>query len=79
MANTELYKDYTPWKTLEQSLPTPNPLMDNFQAAPTSWQKLNPWTKKDWERLGIGSTMQRIADSTSSNTPLTDGGRSYDV
>jgi type IV secretory pathway TraG/TraD family ATPase VirD4 len=76
MANTELYKDYTPWNTLEKALPSPNPLMENFQEAPPQWQKLKPWTVEDWERLGIAHHMRRIAEFTNPNNSF-DGGRNH--
>jgi Type IV secretion-system coupling protein DNA-binding domain len=79
MANTELYKDYTPWKTLSQSFTPPNALMDNFQEAPASWQKLKPWTPEDWERLGIADVMRRAAAFTPNNIISTDGGRNPHV
>jgi type IV secretory pathway TraG/TraD family ATPase VirD4 len=77
MANTELYKDYTPWNTLEQLITPPNPLMDNFQEAPASWQKLVPWTADDWERLGIADAMHRLTTAPLNPTVFFDGGRHH--
>jgi type IV secretory pathway TraG/TraD family ATPase VirD4 len=59
------YKDYIPWDKL-QPLLQPAATVD-IRPAPPDWQRLEPWTEEDWERLGITEVMYNL--NSGSNIP----------
>lgn len=53
------YKNYTSWdKLLPMLQPADNSI--EVENAPPSWQRLDPWTYEDWERLGITEVMVKL-------------------
>ena len=67
------HKHYTSWKSLKKRLHPPSEYVTDFEPAPVSNQKLKPWTKADWERLGITEVMEALNSQDNNNTE-DDGG-----
>ncbi|MBW4635835.1 MAG: type IV secretion system DNA-binding domain-containing protein [Iphinoe sp. HA4291-MV1] len=74
------YKNYTPWKVLKQQLQPADEFVHEV-AAPAHWQRLEPWSPEDWERLGIADVMYfaTMDDETLKHTDdySSEGGRYY--
>jgi hypothetical protein len=55
------HRHYEPWQSLKNRLHPSSEYVADFEPAPAHYQRLQPWTEADWERLGITYVMQRIS------------------
>ena len=56
----DCHKHYESWQSLKKRLQPASEYVADFEPAPVSNQKLKPWTKDDWQRLGITKVMEAL-------------------
>ncbi len=59
----KLHKHYEPWDKLIAKLQPRDDYSTDFDPAPADWQRLQPWTEDDWERLGITDVMRQVSQT----------------